>query len=99
MVDRFIAAADSIRNHFQLSLFGFDVIVPSNPRPSGILSGRVTDPASCSTACMAGADVLSGEEDSLELELVVIDVNFFPSYKEVTDFPVRLRKFLRSKMQ
>ena len=30
-------------------------------------------------------------------ELVVIDVNYFPSYKEVPDFPMRLRKFLRQK--
>jgi hypothetical protein len=30
-----------------------------------------------------------------ESELVVIDVNFFPSYKEIPDFPHRLRSFLR----
>lgn len=35
------------------------------------------------------------EEDASEL--VVIDVNYFPSYKEVPDFPQRLRKFLRQK--
>lgn len=28
-------------------------------------------------------------------ELMVIDVNYFPSYKEVEDFPKRLRQFLR----
>ena len=28
---------------------------------------------------------------------LVIDVNFFPSYKEVADFPQRLRRFLRKK--
>lgn len=32
-----------------------------------------------------------------DIELVVIDVNYFPSYKEVPDFPQKLRKFLRSK--
>ena len=32
-----------------------------------------------------------------ELELVVIDVNYFPSYKEVPDFPHRFRKFLRER--
>lgn len=30
-------------------------------------------------------------------ELVVIDVNYFPSYKEVPDFPKRLRRFFRRK--
>ena len=37
-----------------------------------------------------------GEEEDGS-ELVVIDVNYFPSYKEVPDFPHRLRKFLRQK--
>lgn len=32
-----------------------------------------------------------------ERDLVVIDVNFFPSYKEVEDFPFRLKKFLRKR--
>jgi hypothetical protein len=29
--------------------------------------------------------------------LVVVDVNFFPSFKEVEDFPARLRAFLRER--
>ena len=37
-----------------------------------------------------------GDDDG-DFELVVIDVNYFPSYKEVPDFPRRLRKFLRQK--
>ena len=40
-------------------------------------------------------EVYKGEEG--DFELVVIDVNYFPSYKEVPDFPRRLRKFLRQK--
>jgi hypothetical protein len=40
----------------------------------------------------------NGEKgDYGHFELVVIDVNYFPSYKEVPDFPRRLRKFLRQK--
>eukprot|EP00981_Chlorochromonas_danica_P010688 scaffold3341_cov165-Ochromonas_danica.AAC.3 len=35
------------------------------------------------------------EEDSLPRP-VVIDVNYFPSYKEVGDFPSQLRRYLRS---
>ena len=30
-------------------------------------------------------------------EVVVIDVNYFPSYKEVCDFPHRLKRFLASR--
>jgi hypothetical protein len=29
--------------------------------------------------------------------VTVIDVNYFPSYKEVRDFPARLRRFLASR--
>lgn len=39
----------------------------------------------------------SNKYEEKELELVVIDVNYFPSYKEVPDFPQKLRKFLRQK--
>lgn len=35
------------------------------------------------------------EEERKEIEIVVIDINYFPSYKEVEDFPVRLRDYLR----
>ena len=35
------------------------------------------------------------EEQEGGAKLVVIDVNFFPSYKEVPDFPRRLRSLLR----
>ena len=31
------------------------------------------------------------------VEVVVIDVNYFPSYKEVCDFPHRLKRFLASR--
>jgi inositol-1,3,4-trisphosphate 5/6-kinase / inositol-tetrakisphosphate 1-kinase len=32
-----------------------------------------------------------GEDSSV---ILVIDVNYFPSYKEVPDFPSRLKKYL-----
>lgn len=41
-----------------------------------------------------GFDVI---RDNKMNELFVIDVNFFPSYKEVADFPQRLKMFLKSK--
>ena len=37
------------------------------------------------------------EQQPAEPELIVIDVNYFPSYKEVPDFPHRFRKFLRER--
>jgi hypothetical protein len=44
--------------------------------------------------------VLTNHGNSIGIDiddLVVIDVNYFPSYKEVPDFPQRLRRFFRSK--
>lgn len=72
MIDKslFNAAASAIRTEFQLSLFGFDVIIPK-PSPS-----TTSIPPST---------------------LLIIDVNYFPSYKEVGDFPTRLRSFLKKR--
>lgn len=58
---RFKDAAQAIKEEFGLTLFGFDVILPT----------------------------------TLPDDLLVVDVNFFPSYKEVVDFPSRFRKHLR----
>jgi hypothetical protein len=55
-------AAEQLKRHLGLELFGFDLIVA---RGTG--------------------------------ELLVVDVNYFPSFKEVEDFPARLRAFLRAK--
>jgi len=57
--------AMGIREEFGLTLFGFDVVIPSEP-----------------AAPEAG-------------QLLVVDVNFFPSYKEVEDFPQRFLAYLR----
>jgi inositol-1,3,4-trisphosphate 5/6-kinase/inositol-tetrakisphosphate 1-kinase len=59
----------AIREAFGLTLFGFDVITPTNEQ---------------------------GGESEIETEspVMVIDVNYFPSYKEVPDFPQRLKKYL-----
>ena len=40
----------------------------------------------------------TGAQGSGSDDYVVIDVNFFPSYKEVEDFPSRLRKYLRRRV-
>ena len=56
---RIIEAANALKAEFNLSLFGFDVIIPSNNN-------------------------ISNDSNSNDAkELVIIDVNFFPSYKEV----------------
>jgi hypothetical protein len=54
-----------IREHFGLTLFGFDCLLP-----------------------------LSHQEQQQKRNIVVVDINYFPSYKEVADFPVKLRAYL-----
>lgn len=57
--NEFTEAANLIAERFQLRLFGFDAISPTNSE-----------------------------------KIYIIDVNYFPSYKEVKDFPWRLRNML-----
>jgi len=77
--EQFRATAAAIRQEFGLTLFGFDAIVPS----TSSLASAHTSLSASSSSCAASID------------LVVVDVNFFPSYKEVSNFPTRLRSFLR----
>jgi hypothetical protein len=82
VIARFASIAQEISSEFGLSLFGFDVIVPLKPNAS---------PSPDTTMAFHDSNL---DEHS---RFVVIDVNFFPSYKEVKDFPSRLRSFLREK--
>ena len=155
--ERFRAAAKAISADFGLTLFGFDVIVPTptssnriqhhaddrdsqnQSHRSGGKNGfcenahdrvRVSSSGACNDegeTCLSQSqergrvrslshhsDCGSIEEEFARMHgpcstssldnfggdnnhLVVIDINFFPSYKEVPDFPQRLREFLRKK--
>eukprot|EP01041_Mallomonas_annulata_P008895 gene8895-18412_t len=86
--ERFQATAEAIQRAVGLSLFGFDVIVPTS---SVIVDG---DSSVVVENYDSSADIHSIQQQP---ELVVIDVNFFPSYKEVSDFPSRFKSFLRTK--
>ena len=46
-----------------------------------------------------GFDVIVPDNELIDVQsrIVIIDVNFFPSYKEVKDFPTKLNNFLRKK--
>ena len=68
LTPKFAKAAEIVSRGFSLSLFGFDVIIPTRE-----------------------ANLESVNED-----IVIIDINFFPSYKEIPDFPEKLIKHLRN---
>lgn len=108
--ETFEAASAALRKEFGLSLFGFDVIIPSlhthfaNSHDTPTSNG-------CTAPCAVNVDTNGSTlHNSAAVEdctsngaspapnIVVIDVNYFPSYKEVKDFPARLKRFLRSKM-
>lgn len=74
-LERFKDIAFHLKKGFGLTLFGFDVLIPTHPQFPSMDSSTVPD----------------------EDQFLIIDVNFFPSYKEVHDFPSRLRKMLRNK--
>jgi hypothetical protein len=79
----------AIRKEFQLSLFGFDAIFP--------IVSSVDNANNLNTDLHnQSIDQNSTMKKNL-LQFLVIDINYFPSYKEVPDFPVKFRQFLRKK--
>ena len=101
-----IAAA--LRKEFGLTLFGFDCIIPSSGSASGSASGSGAPTGPPSGPVSVAADAGQGGEggqggggggggycEGRPSHIEIIDVNFFPSYKEVGDFPRRLKAYLR----
>ncbi len=82
---QFEAIAALLRKEFGLSLFGFDCIIP-------VLSSEEASGENANVKADTGRDGVSASSN-----IVIIDVNFFPSYKEVEDFPEKLRSYLRSR--
>eukprot|EP01038_Epipyxis_sp_PR26KG_P005911 gene5911-8154_t len=89
-LESFQNAANAIREEFGLTLFGFDAILPTKHDNFNLDHCKSYDNPIERPSEM-GSSLIS------ESSIFVIDVNFFPSYKEVHDFPSRLRKYLRSK--
>lgn len=105
-MDEFRAAAVALQKEFGLTLFGFDVIIPNTNTATSVDQGRCSPDELLEVSqlelsknhpvCEAGET--TEEQPHLKYhELVVIDVNYFPSYKEVKDFPYRLKNFLKSR--
>lgn len=91
--DRFRETAEVIKQEFGLSLFGFDVIVPINDNVDDNGEEDYVD-GYADGYSSSSSNISCNSQDPT---IMVIDINYFPSYKEVIDFPSRLRRFLRSK--
>lgn len=96
--ERFRETAEVIKHEFGLTLFGFDVIIPIDDNVDdndGVEDCIVDNVDGCvDTYSNSSSNIHSNSQDAT---IMVIDINYFPSYKEVKDFPSRLRRFLRSK--
>ncbi len=100
--------ANELKKTFGLTLFGFDVIVPTTT-----VNTTLSSSTSCSSSSqdlaeefhphesMEGNETeenhLSNSTSKQQPKLMIIDVNYFPSYKEVKDFPTKLKNYLRKK--
>ena len=80
---------DRLRDHLPLTFFGFDVIVPlrghththTRARAHTHTYKKINPPLT-----NLGAD----NSDNDEVELCVVDINYYPSYRGVPDLPARL---------
>lgn len=76
-----LATTDAIKAEFGLSLFGFDVILPFKPL------------IDVSNQSIEGDQFVYRSHT----KPMVIDINYFPSYKEVKDFPLKLNRVFKKK--
>mmetsp|Transcript_20687 Transcript_20687/g.31386 ORF Transcript_20687/g.31386 Transcript_20687/m.31386 type:complete len:174 (-) Transcript_20687:113-634(-) len=72
----------ALREAFGLELFGFDVLVKYNNQNDG---------------AMSTGNRGSNRDDRKDKEILVVDVNYFPGYKEVPNFPSLLAQYLTQK--
>ena len=76
--------ADAIRKAFGLELFGFDILVTRKNSRNG----------NTSNSCNSGNKNENRNNNDDKKEMLVVDVNYFPSYKEVTNFSQLLAQYL-----
>jgi inositol-1,3,4-trisphosphate 5/6-kinase/inositol-tetrakisphosphate 1-kinase len=81
-VDEIMPIVNALRVAFGLQLFGFDVLITSN----------------CSCNDKRSTSSTTSSTDATKKRMLVIDVNYFPSYKEVTNFPALLAKYLTDRV-
>jgi inositol-1,3,4-trisphosphate 5/6-kinase / inositol-tetrakisphosphate 1-kinase len=86
-VEEIMPIVNSLKEAFGLELFGFDVLI--NPSHTEVAKNVETSQP--------------GIQERTQLcqqprRMLVIDVNYFPSYKEVTNFPAVLAKYLTDRV-
>lgn len=84
--DEIEPVTNALRDAFGLELFGFDVLVKHNSSKCNKDNG--------SPAKECKSDI---RDDGSGKEILVVDVNYFPGYKEVPNFPSLLAQYLTKK--
>lgn len=87
-VDEIMPIVNALKIAFGLELFGFDVLI-------------TRENASCENDgnFIRNDSIIPNEiEHNTNQRMLVIDVNYFPSYKEVTNFPALLAKYLTDRV-
>jgi len=79
----------ALREAFGLEMFGFDVLVKHNNQND--TRRRICDSHDYDD------DQHYNDNDDCEKEILVVDVNYFPGYKEVPNFPSLLAQYLTQK--
>ena len=93
----------ALRNAFGLELFGFDVLVKhnnsTNPRRKKKNNPALVLDGSDDSINNDGDRAFVNDDDDVNdgKEILVVDVNYFPGYKEVPNFPSLLAQYLTQK--
>jgi inositol-1,3,4-trisphosphate 5/6-kinase / inositol-tetrakisphosphate 1-kinase len=84
-VDEVRPIVDALRQAFHLELFGFDILITTNPQHDNNNNGNINN-----------NNTRSGNTNITNTNkmMLVVDVNYFPSYKEVSNFPTLLAQYL-----
>ena len=84
-VDEVRPIVKALKQAFHLDLFGFDILITDVPQRVPTLN----------TANSANrAEVIPTNHRNRNKMMLVVDVNYFPSYKELTNFPSLLAQYL-----
>jgi hypothetical protein len=81
----------ALRNAFGLELFGFDVLVKHNSNSTS------QKDKNSQTSRTDDRDSNNSKNFNNDKEILVVDVNYFPGYKEVPNFPSLLAQYLTQK--
>ena len=82
----------ALKEAFGLEIFGFDVLITSSSSITSTTNWSTSNDSTTDDATKRGSSSTSSND--VKRSMLVVDVNYFPSYKEVPDFPALLAKFL-----